>query len=86
MKLVLIIIILVILVIININKIIYLRKRIDRSKSVIDVYLKKRFDLIPNLVEVVKGYANYETKTLEEITALRTTFNNSLDNASLTKC
>lgn len=47
-----------------------------------DVYLKKRWDLIPNLVEVVKGYANYEKDNLNEITTLRT---NIYDNMSINK-
>ena len=51
----------------TLNKLIYLRRRIDRSKSLIDVYLKNRFDLIPNLVECCKGYSNYEKNTLTEI-------------------
>ena len=46
------------------------------------VYLKKRWYLIPNLVEVVKGYANYEKDTLNEITTLRT---NIYDNMSINK-
>lgn len=58
-----------------INNIITLSKKVERSKSVIDVYLKKRFDLIPNLVEIIKGYTNYEQKTLTEITKLRSEFN-----------
>ena len=37
-----------------------------------DVYLKKRWDLVPNLVEVVKEYAKHEKETIEKITALRT--------------
>ena len=47
-----------------------------------DVYLKKRWDLIPNLVEVVKGYAKHEKETFNEITTLRT---NSYDDMSMSK-
>ena len=47
-----------------------------------DIYLKKRWDLIPNLVEVVKGYAKHEKDTFSEITELRT---RSYDNMSLDK-
>lgn len=36
-----------------------------------DVYLKKRYDLIPNLVDIVKGYAKHETDTLQEVTKMR---------------
>lgn len=69
-----IIVIVVIVIISNINKIISLKNKVSRGKSVVDVHLKKRYDLIPNLVEVVKGYANYEQKTLEEIARLRNAF------------
>ena len=44
-----------------------------------DIYLKKRWDLVPNLVEVVKSYAKHEKDTLEEITKLR---GNTYDNMS----
>ena len=44
-------------------------KNIERSRSLVDVYLKKRFDLIPNLVECVKGYSKHEKETLAEVTA-----------------
>ena len=46
-------------------------KKVQRSKSLVDIYLKKRFDLIPNLVECVKSYTKYEQETLMEITKLR---------------
>ena len=50
---------------------------VKEAFSTMDVYLKKRWDLIPNLVESVKGYSNYEKDTLEKITKLRTdTYNN----------
>lgn len=57
------------------NSIIYLRNRAKRSYSTIDVFLKKRFDLIPNLIETVKGYTKYEGETLENIVKLRNEFN-----------
>ena len=60
----------------QVNTIIYLKSRATRAYSTIIVFLKKRFDLIPNLVETVKGYANYEKESLEKITELRNSFNN----------
>ena len=49
------------------NGFIQLRNRIDNAWSQIDVQLKKRFDLIPNLVEAVKGYAAHEREVLENV-------------------
>lgn len=66
----------------TLNKFIYLRRRIDRSKSLIDVYLKNRFDLIPNLVECCKGYSNYEKNTLTEIDKLRSSYEKNNDEES----
>ena len=54
-----------------------LRNKCYQSKSSIDVFLTQRFDLIPNLVEVVKGYAKYEKETLVEITKLRKMYDQS---------
>lgn len=70
-----IIIVIIVLLIIEFNSIIYLRNRARNSFSTIDVFLKKRFDLIPNLVETVKGYTKYEGETIENITKLRNSFN-----------
>lgn len=53
------------------NSLVQLRNSCDEAFSTMDVYLKKRFDLIPNLVETVKGYADHESKTLEAVTAAR---------------
>lgn len=47
------------------------RNSIDEAFSTMDVYLKKRFDLIPNLVETVKGYASHEKETLQAVIAAR---------------
>ena len=49
------------------NKIVSLRVQCDDGFSTIDVYLKKRFDLIPNIVETVKGYAKHESQTLQSV-------------------
>jgi LemA protein len=56
------------------NKLVILRGRVDNSWAQIDVQLKRRFDLIPNLVSSVKGYAQHEKETLEEVTASRTKY------------
>ena len=60
--------ILVILIIKEYNKIIKLQNKVKSSESGIDIYLNQRFDLIPNLVECVKGYAKHEKQLLENIT------------------
>lgn len=56
------------------NKFIMLRGRVDNSWAQFDVQLKRRFNLIPNLVNSVKGYAKHEKETLEEVTASRTKY------------
>ena len=53
------------------NKLITWRNRVDESWSDIDVQLKRRHDLIPNLVNVVKGYATHEQATLEKVIQAR---------------
>lgn len=58
------------------NKFVSLRQKVNQARGGIDVYLKQRFDLIPNLVETVKGYKNYETEVIEKITKLRYDFDN----------
>jgi len=66
-----IVIVLVLWIIGAYNRLITLRNRIDNAWSQIDVQLKRRFDLIPNLVETVKGYAKHEKTTLTDITKYR---------------
>lgn len=71
---ILIVVILVVIVLIFIglyNSIVSLRNRVDNAWSQIDVQLRKRFDLIPNLVETVKGYAAHERETLEKVIEAR---------------
>ncbi len=58
-------------VIANYNRMARVRQHIRESWSDIDVELKRRYELIPNLVETVKGYAKHERETLEQVTALR---------------
>ncbi len=64
-------IIIILWVVISYNSLIKLRNDSEEAFSTIDVFLKKRFDLIPNLVETVKGYAKHEKTTLENITNAR---------------
>jgi LemA protein len=54
------------------NRLVRLRNRTENAWSQVDVQLKRRYDLIPNLVETVKGYASHERQTFEEVTAART--------------
>ncbi len=56
---------------VNYNRFVRLRQHIRESWADIDVELKRRYELIPNLVETVKGYAKHERELLEEVTALR---------------
>ena len=53
------------------NSMIGSRNRVDESWSGIDVQLKRRHDLVPNLVETVKGYATHERETFEKVTQAR---------------
>lgn len=53
------------------NSLVRLKNMVDEAFSTMDVYLKKRYDLIPNLVETVKGYAKHESETLEAVIAAR---------------
>lgn len=53
------------------NRLIVLRNRVNNSWSQIDVQLRRRYDLIPNLVETVKGYASHERETFESVTQAR---------------
>lgn len=61
------------------NTLISLKNKVTRSKSNIDVFLKKRFDLIPNIESAVKGYIKHEKETLEEITRLRNIYETNKD-------
>jgi len=64
--------ILLIWVIVVFNSLIIKRNRVKNAWSDIDVQLKRRYDLIPNLVETVKGYKGYEESVLENVTKART--------------
>jgi LemA protein len=54
------------------NRLVRLRNRSENSWAQVDVQLRRRYDLIPNLVEAVKGYASHERATFEEVTQART--------------
>ena len=75
-----VIILLLIYVFATYNNLIKLENNVKESFATMDVFLKKRWDLIPNLLETVKGYAKHEKETLKEITNLR---KNSYDDMSI---
>lgn len=66
-----VVVVLFVLVLVTYNSLIQLRNKVKEAFSTMDVYLKKRYDLIPNLVNIVKGYAKHETDTLQEVTKMR---------------
>lgn len=74
-----VLVIILLFIIIMYNNFVNLNNMVEEAFSTMDIYLKKRWDLIPNLVECVKGYAEHEKNTLEEIVNLR---NNVYDNMS----
>jgi len=57
--------------VITYNRLVSMRNRIENAWAQIDVQLKRRYDLIPNLVETVKGYAAHERETLENVVKAR---------------
>jgi LemA protein len=63
--------VLVVLVVLAYNRLVRLRNRTDNAWSQVDVQLKRRYDLIPNLVETVKGYASHEKETFESVVQAR---------------
>ena len=66
-----IVVIFLVLILITYNSFVKLNNKVEEAFSTMDVYLKKRWDLIPNIVETVKGYAKHEKSTLEEVINLR---------------
>ena len=88
--LIIILVVLALFVLITYNSLVSKKHKVAQARSSIDVYLNQRFDLIPNLVETVKGYAKHEKEIFEETIRLRTSYFNSkdLDEASLlnSKC
>lgn len=75
-----VIIVIAIVLIALYNGLVQARLRVDNAWSQIDVQLQRRFDLIPNFIETVKGYMTHEKETFEKITELRSSWS---DNASV---
>ncbi len=69
---IIVIVALVLFIIYAFNRLVTLRNRIKNAWAQIDVQLKRRYDLIPNLVETVKGYVTHERETLQNVTEART--------------
>ncbi len=72
-----IIIVLIIAIVAMYNNLVRLRQKVKNSWSQIDVQLQRRFDLIPNLVETVKGYMEHEDEVLTKVAELRTSWANA---------
>ena len=72
-----IVLIIVIAIIRIYNRLVAAKVKVDNAWSQIDIQLQRRFDLIPNFVETVKGYATHESETFEKIAALRTSWANA---------
>ncbi len=75
--LILILVILICWFVFSYNGLVAKKQRVKEASSDILVQLKRRFDLIPNLVETVKGYTKHEAETLEKITEMRSKINDS---------
>ena len=73
-----VLVLLVLFVVSTYNSLITLRNRVKDQWSQIDVQLKRRFDLIPNLVNTVKGYAKHESETLEAVIKARNTYTSAV--------
>lgn len=67
------------------NKLVELSERVKNGWSQIEVYLKKRYDLVPNLVETVKGYAKHESETLSNVTMWRSKATSATTQADVMK-
>src|SRR6187551_3597167 len=66
------VVLLVVVLVLFYNRLVRLRNRVENAWAQVDVQLRRRYDLIPNLVETVKGYASHERATFEEVTNART--------------
>ena len=67
-----IVVVIALWLIVTFNGLVTLKNRVEEAWSDIDVQLKRRYDLIPNVIETVKGYAKHESQTFEKVTAART--------------
>ena len=70
--LVVVVVVLVLWAVFTFNRLVTLRNRVENGWSQIDVQLRRRYDLIPNLIETVKGYAAHEREVFEHVTEART--------------
>ena len=66
-----VVVLLVVVLVLFYNRLVRLRNRVENAWAQVDVQLKRRYDLIPNLVETVKGYAAHEKELFEEVARLR---------------
>ncbi len=66
-----------VIIIVEYNSLVVLRNRVDNQSAQVDLQLKRRAELIPNLIEIVKGYAKFEKSTLTNIAQLRSKVMNS---------
>ena len=69
-----VVVVLILVIISTYNSLVSLRNRVRDQWAQIDVQLKRRFDLIPNLIETVKGYTKHDSETLENIVKVRNTY------------
>lgn len=70
----------IVFMIVTYNELVRLRNKVKNSFAQIDTQLQRRFDLIPNLVETVKGFATHEKELLENVTASRSGYINATSN------
>lgn len=77
MVITIIVVIIVLAILSKYNSLVKVRNKVKQAESGIDVYLNQRFDLIPNLVECVKGYSKHEKDVLDGIVKLRTEYMNN---------
>ncbi|MEF9968007.1 MAG: LemA family protein [Longicatena sp.] len=66
-----IVVLLIAYIVATYNKFVKMANKVEEAFSTMDVYLKKRYDLIPNLIETIKGYTKHEAETLEKVISAR---------------